>query len=148
MAGELQIYTYTTINHVIDGQELTADEFSLIADVDNSINNSTNLAPLCNLILSVTFTTAPGDGETVDVYRNYKNIVSTNSEPVVDSNYKQHYVGSFVPDLVTSAQYLQITGIPLPPGECNFIIHNNTSDTITASSWDLDVQPYTYKPST
>lgn len=146
MANEAQIKVYTTVNHVVDGAAIAAAGFSAISDVDTSIDNSTNLAPLCNLILSIAgFATAPVINEAINVYRNDVDIKSTNDEPVVDANYKQHYVGSFVPDLITGAQYLQIQGIPLPPGKCNFILENGTSYQLSVN-WDLDVQPYTFAP--
>ncbi len=146
MANEAQIKVYTTVNHIVNGALVAADGFSTTGDVDTSIDNSTNLAPLCNLILTgAGFATPPVAGETIDVYRNDLNIVSTNGEPTIDANYMQHYVGSFVPDLITGAQYLQVTGVPLPPGDCNFILHNNTSYELSVN-WDLDVQPMSYAP--
>lgn len=146
MANETQLKVYTTVNHVVDGALIAANGYSTTADVDTSFANGTNLAPLCNLILTIAgFATAPVAGETIDVYRNDLNIVSTNDEPVIDANYSQHYVGSFVPDLITGVQYLQITGIPLPPGDCNFILHNNTTYQMSVN-WDLDIQPYTFAP--
>jgi len=145
MANEVQLKTYTATAHVLNGAAVAADAFG-DGDVDTDVDNTTDLAPLCNLILTVVgFATAPVAGESIDVYRRDMNIVSTSDEPVPDANYKQHYVGSFFPDLITGAQYLQLTGIPLPPTACQFVIHNNTSYSLSAN-WDLDVQPYTFAP--
>jgi len=147
MANEAILTTFTPINHIVDGQELTDGERSAAADVDTDVDNTSNLAPLCNLILTVQYDSAPTVNSTVDVYRRDLNIVSTNDEPEPDATYDGgHYVGSFVLDAVTAAQYLQIIGVPLPPTSCQFMVENNGGQTIGASDWDLDVQPWTYEP--
>jgi hypothetical protein len=144
MANDAILKLFTTNNHVVDGGAVSADAYSVAGDVDTALDNTTNLAPLCNLILTVQYDSAPTAGQAVSFYRQDLNIVSTNDEPVVDASYLQHYVGSVVLDAVTAAQYLQITGVPLPPTSCNFYIHNGSSTAIGANDWDLDVQPYTY----
>ena len=148
MSGEAQIYTYTTINHIVDGAAVSTGAFSAASDVDTDVDNTTNLAPLCNLILTVVgFATAPAAGKKIDVYRRDLNIVSTNDEPEVDANCKRRYVGSFTPDAISGGQYLQLCGVPLPPTSCQFFLYNGTAYTLSAN-WDLDVQPYTIKPAT
>ena len=143
MAGEVQIFLYTTINHVVAGASLSSGDFSATSDVDAVVDNTANLAPQCNLILTATFGAAPASGDTVDVYRQDLQIAPLLDEPTIDAGYTQHYVGSFTPAPLTSSNPYQITGIPLPPTSCNFILQNNTASA-ALSTWNLDVQPYTY----
>jgi len=146
MANEVQLKTYTTVNHIVSATAgVSAGAFNASSEIDTSVDNTTNLAPLCNVILTVTFGTNPTAGDTIDVYRRDLNIVSTNDEPDTDANFKQHYVGSLVVDVSTSAQYLQLSGVPLPPTGCDFFIYNSAAQAIS-SGWALDVQPYTFAP--
>lgn len=149
MANEVQIKTYTTVNHIVDGSAVSAGGFSASSDVDTGYDNSTNLAPLANIILTVACTaSAPTAGDTIDVYRRDMNIVSTNDETVPSANNLRKYMGSVAVSSATSAQYLQLDNVPLPPGTCQFYIQNNTSVAIASAAWDLDIQPISFVPAT
>ena len=143
MAGEaIKVYA-TTINHIVDGPSLAATVFSAASDVDTALSSTNTLDyPVADIVLTVTFASAPTVLGQINLYRQSLNIVSTNDEPEPDTTYTHKFVGSFTVDAVTSAQYLEIAGVPLSK-ECNFIIENDTDQTSSAN-FDLDVKPWTF----
>jgi len=145
MTNEVQLKTFATINHIVSAAGISDGGFSPASEIDTSVDNTTNLAPLCNVIFKVTFSAAPGASKGLDVYRRDLNIYSTNDEPDPDVNYPSHYMGTVIVNVTTAVQYLQLQGAPLPPTACDFFVYNNASAAI-ASGWCMDVQPYTYAP--
>ena len=145
MANEAIISYKTTINHIVNGAQVSNGGLSVQGDIDNAIS-STNTGdyPLCNVILTFTPSATTVAGDTIDLYRRDIQIVGTSDAPVPVSDFLNKYMGSFVVDVDTIEQFLQLSGIPLAK-ECEFYIFNNLDGALTINNtWDLDVQPYTY----
>jgi hypothetical protein len=151
MSYEAQIYETITINHVVNGAEVTNGSFSTTSDIDNPIDNTTNkyLYAKATFVL-YDLSAAPSAGLTVDLYRRGLEVKGSLNEPEPDANYKGTFVGSFLIDAAdpggTEVPYV-LMGIPLLPNKMSFYIQNNLGVTISAN-WDLDITPYTFRPIT
>jgi len=102
----------------------------------------TDYAPLGDAVLTVTMGTAPAAGAAFHLYRRDMNIDGTNDATVPDANFKNTYVGSFPVDLVTTAQYISLTDIPLTIDQ-EFYIENDTGQSTTGTT-TLKVTPKSY----
>ena len=95
---------------------------------------------------------APTAGETIDLYCSLVSVNGANDEPVIDASYAGHYIGSFLVDAASAAQYLVLGPTALPvlatSQEYQFYVINNTSVTMgsTTDKWRLKVTPMTYGP--
>jgi hypothetical protein len=150
MANEAQFYENVTINHVVNGAEITNGSFSTAADIDNAFDNSSIKYPYAKVIFILNdLSAAPSAGLTVDLYRRGLEVKGSLNEPEPDSNYKGTFVGSFLIDAVdpggTEVPYT-LMGVPLLPNKMSFYIQNNLGVTINAN-WDLDITPYTFRAS-
>lgn len=145
MANEAKIIHATTVAHIVDGAIVNNAAFSAQGDIDAALSSSNLLDyPLANAILTFTPSATTVEGDTIDLYRRDINIAGTNDEPIPKTDFKHKYMGSFVVDVDTIEQTLQLTGIPLAK-ECEFFIFNNLNGAVTINNtWDLDIQPYTY----
>lgn len=144
MANEAKLSYATTVNHIVNGALVNNGAFSTQADVDTALSNANLLDyPLANVILTFTPSATTTVGDTIDLYRRDINIVGTNDSPLPVADFKDKYVGTFIVDVDTITQYLQLTGIPLTQA-CEFFIFNNLTTVTINNTWDLDVQPYTY----
>ena len=148
MANEAKLVYATTINHVIDGAIVANGALSVQGDIDNALSSTNMLGyPLANAILTFTPSATTVQGDTIDLYRRDINVGGgVLDEPVPATDFLNRYMGSFVVDVDTIEQTLQLTGIPLSD-ECEFYIFNNLDGVLTINNtWDLDIQPYTYGP--
>lgn len=102
----------------------------------------TDYAPLADLVLNVTMAVSPSAGAAFHVYRRDLNIDGTNDSPAPDANFKSVYVGSFIVDLSTTAQYLSLNSVPLTVDQ-EFYIENDTGQS-TSGTTVLKVTPKAY----
>lgn len=149
MANEAKKTWATTINHIVDGAQVTASTgWSTSSDIDTALS-STNLLdyPQCDIVLHVNFGSAPTAGGVIELYRRDVNITGTNDAPIPDANYPYKLVGVALVDNAAGEQWLPFNGVPLAK-ECEFYIANKCSQNIDGSGtpWDLDVKPWTYVP--
>ena len=125
---------------------------STAASLDEWANSDD--APLASFVLEVDdWSGAPTAGGTIDLYVRLMDTTGAgNDEPVHDANYTPHYVGSFVVDAASAAQYLALGPVSLPAYETSqnyaFTIVNNTSVTMgsTTDKWRIKVTPITVGP--
>lgn len=123
------------------------------SDLDEWTNDDD--APMASFMLEVDdWSSAPGDEETIDLYCTLVSVNGTNDEPVMgsSSDYIGHYLGSFVVDDSSGAQYLILGPVPLPTykssQEYQFYVENRTAVTMGSASnkWRLKVTPVTAGP--
>lgn len=134
----------TTVNHIINGAQLTNTSFSVAADIDNAFSNSDGYL-FCDVALTLTKAAAGSAGLTVALYMKPLNFVGTNDQPDPDANFKVDLVAVKVVDAVSTEQFLLIQGIYVGGYACEFYLENLTGQTINAT-WDLDIMPYTWVP--
>lgn len=126
---------------------------SLSADADTDTWTNDDDAPLAEAVLKFQYPSGTIDTNGVHLYMRKHNIDSTNDEPVVDSNWENHYVGTFPTDAglaATTDNYLSLGHlIELPNGYTSqvyeFAIKNDCGVTLTAG-WTLKITPVTYGP--
>jgi len=130
------------------------DTGSIAVDAFNSGTTTalvqTDYAPLGDAVLEVEFTSAPAAGGAIHLYRRDMNISGTSDSTIPDANFKNTYIGSFPVDLVTTAQYISLTDIPLTIDQ-EFYLENGTSQaTDAAGGIDtvLKITPKTYNAKT
>ncbi len=101
------------------------------------------LAVFCDLILTLTMNSDPGDGTSILVYRRDLDIDGTTDAPQPDLNYKGVFVGSFLVDSSASSQTLILPNAPLAGYDAEFYIENITGIDINAA-WVLKGLPKGY----
>lgn len=120
--------------------------FSVAGDLSTWTNDDD--APKASVVLLADFTVAPAVGDVINLYIRLLNVQDTNDASVVDANYKYKWVGSFILDNVTTAQYITIE-IDLPNNitsqQYEFYVENSTLQTLPAG-WDIFVTPKTIGP--
>lgn len=113
------------------------------AIASTAIDNSTNLDLWDDLILNVTFGSAPSAGGYISVYILPSLDGTTYSDGGSGVNPDPGLlVGSFNPHAVTTAQHIVLRQVPLPPGKFYYLIQNNSGQAFPASSSTLQRNPY------
>jgi len=129
------------------------DTGSIAVDAFNSGTTTalvqTDYAPLGDAVLEVEFTSAPAASGAIHLYRRDMNISGTSDSTIPDANFKNTYIGSFPVDLVTTAQYISLTDIPLTIDQ-EFYLENGTNQATDAAGIDtvLKITPKTYNAKT
>lgn len=120
--------------------------FSVVGDIVTWTNDDD--APAANVVLEVTFASAPVAGTNVALYVAPQNIQSTNDQTAPNANFLHTFLGTFPVENVTSAQFISLD-VALPntktSSEFNFYIQNNSGQTASAG-WNLYVTPKTIGP--
>lgn len=122
-----------------------------VADDANMIATDITGYPLAifELYTGGTFSVAPTAGAAIHLYERKFLTGGTNQAPVVDTNYKNDYIGTFIVDVADVAQYLRIEGVPINYLGGTYYIEWVDGGAGTASltaGWTLDCTPYTYAP--
>ncbi len=101
--------------------------------------------PDAEFVLGFTFGTAPTEGTVLALYARPMSIDGSNNAEVPEATRPTEFIGSFVVNNVTTAQYarLLVRDVPLI---ANYYIHNNGTGQSVTSGWTLKVTPRTYKP--
>lgn len=115
-------------------------------DASYGISADGNMAPDAEFVFSGTFSVAPTENTTVDLYARELNIDGTADAEVPEaSSHKPRYIGSFVLNNVTSAQYVKVLAYDVPT-EASYYIHNNATGQTLGAGWTLKVTPRTVGP--
>jgi len=132
--------TETTV--ITGGATRATDAFSTSGEVTAL---SSNLYPFCKAVLSCSYSSAPTEGDTVDLYRRDINIDSTNDATIPEAGFEYHYMGSFAVKDSTSQQYVSLNSVPLAYGDQEFYIKNSADQTMD-SDYTVKITPLTYVP--
>lgn len=120
-----------------------------VTQANSTVWTNDDDAPMASFDAVLTFGTGPTANSSVDLFARLMNINSTNDEDAPQTDFQQHYLGSFVLDNVTSAQYRAIGPIVLPnmmtSQDYQFYIQNNGGQTLSAN-WSLFITPIAYGP--
>ncbi len=134
------VYEYGTQTTVISDTSAISDTAFNAGTV--TALTQTDYCPLGDAVLNVTMAVAPAAGAAIHLYRRDLNIDGTNDATVPDANFKNIYVGSFPLDLVTTAQYISLTDIPLTIDQ-EFYIENDSGQA-TSGTTTLKITPKSY----
>lgn len=94
---------------------------------------------------SATFGTAPTEGTTLALYARPLNIKSTNDAETPETTRPTVYIGPFVVNNVTTAQFIELLAKNVP-WEAEYYLHNNGTGQTLSAGWTLDVTPFTIGP--
>ena len=119
------------------------DAFSVIASAAAWTN--TDDASFASFRFNGNFDATPTVNKPINLYARLINFNgASGDEPIPDSTYHNHYLGSFIVDAVTSEQYLVLADAPLPNAatsqEMEFYIENRTGIELNAN-WALSINP-------
>lgn len=146
----IQIFDGTPIT-VITGSSTLADaNFSTSSTAtETAFDNSTDLWPIAKAVLSCSFTTAPDDQSSIDLYMIEQNIDSTNDVdgPTATDVQGAIYVGSFRVHNVITQQYQAINISLLGVRNALYSIRNNGGQTMD-SDFTVKIEGFTLTPST
>lgn len=101
--------------------------------------------PHAKFVLSATFGTAPTEGTILVLYARPLNIKSTNDAEAPETTRPTVYIGSFVVNNVTTAQYIELLANNVP-WEAEYYLHNNGTGQTVSAGWTLDAIPFTVGP--
>lgn len=96
-------------------------------------------------VLGATFGTAPIEGTVIALYARPLDVDGTADTEVPETTRPTLYVGSFVVNNVTTAQYITCVGRDLPR-LAEYYLHNNGTGQTLAAGWTLKATPRTYGP--
>lgn len=91
-------------------------------------------APDADFVLSCQFATAPAAGTTIDLYAQDLDIDGTGDARPPTTSYRERFVGSFVIDNTTAAQYLRLSAYDVPPKAAYYLHNNGTGQTMSAGA--------------
>lgn len=108
-------------------------------------DNTTNLNLYVDLVLTVTFGSAPTSGNTLDLYAAYS-LDGTNYDvmPAAGTTLPNAWkrVGSFALQSAGTTQVITITRVPLTPGKIKFQLANGSGVALPASGSTVVAYPY------
>ena len=98
--------------------------------------------PDAKFVISATFATAPTEGTTLALYARPLNIDSTNDAEVPETTRPTVFIGAFVVNNVTTAQYIELLAQDVP-WNASYYLHNNGTGQTVSAGWTLKVTPFT-----
>lgn len=145
MAGEMTVVWGTERTLEASGASIANNALAQADDADYSVTTHGSDYPDARFVIAATFGTAPTEGTVLALYARPLNIDSTNDSEVPETTRPTRYIGSFVVNNVTTAQYISLIAYDVP-AEASYYIHNNGTGQTLSSGWTLKVTPRTYKP--
>lgn len=144
MANEAVFKFGTTKTLEANGASTAANVFTIADDASMTASDHNDYT-MIDFTLSGTFSIAPTAGEVINLYARLMDIDGTNDAQVPSTNYLATYLGSFLVEPVTSAQYVALFNVATPGRTFNCYIENKTSQTLGAG-WTLKATPKTVGP--
>lgn len=146
MAGEMTVVLGTPKTLEASGASITNNSVVQADDADYDRTTDGGGYPDAEFVAALTFGTAPTEGTVVALYARPLDIDGTNDAPVPEAARPTMFIGSFVVDNVTTAQYLGPLLARDVPLKASYYLHNNATGQTISSGWTLKVTPRTYKP--
>ena len=97
-----------------------------------------------DFVLGFTYASAPTEGTVLALYARPLDIDGTNDAEVPEATRPTMFIGSFVVNNVTTAQYAQLIERQVPK-LASYYIHNSTTGQTVSAGWTLKVTPRSYK---
>lgn len=148
-------YSFGTQTEITVATPSSVGNGAMSVDADTDTWTNTNDLPLATFVLNFTPSATTVEGDTIDLYCRLIDIQSTSDEPTPSgkTDYKPHYLGSFIPDVDTAAQNLAIGPVALPAPtataqDYEFYLWNNLNGAVSLDSgWSVWITPLTFVPS-
>jgi hypothetical protein len=100
--------------------------------------------PDAKFVFSGAFATAPTKNSVIGLYARPLNIDGTADTEVPEATRPTVWIGSFIMNNVTTAQYCELIARDVP-WEAEYYIHNNNTGQTLSAGWTLKVTPFSYK---
>ena len=97
-----------------------------------------------DFVLGFTYASAPTEGTVLALYARPLDIDGTNDAEVPEAARPTMFIGSFVVNNVTTAQYAQLIERQVPK-LASYYIHNSATGQTVSAGWTLKVTPRSYK---
>ena len=97
-----------------------------------------------DFVLSFTYASAPTEGTVLALYARPLDIAGTNDAEVPEAARPTMFIGSFVVNNVTSAQYALLIE-RMVPKLASYYIHNSATGQTVSAGWGLTIIPRSYK---
>ena len=145
MSGETILKFGTPKTLEANGASIANNTLAQADDANYGVVADGAYYPDAKFVLSATFGTAPTEGTTLALYARPLDIDGTNDAEVPETTRPTTFVGTFVVNDVTTAQYIELLAQDVPWNAAYYIHNNGTGQTVSAG-WTLKVTPFTVEP--
>ena len=145
MSGETIIKLGTQKTLEANGASIANNTLAQANDASYSVASDGAYYPDAKFVISVTFGTAPTEGTTLALYARPLDIDGTNDAEVPETTRPTVFIGTFVVNNVTTAQYIELLAQDVP-WSASYYIHNNGTGQTVSAGWTLKVTPCTVAP--
>ena len=145
MSGETILKFGTPKTLEASGASIANNTLAQADDASYSVASDGAYYPDAKFVLAATFGTAPTEGTTLALYARPLDIDGTNDAEVPEMARPTVFIGTFVVNNVTTAQYIELLAQDVP-WSASYYIHNNGTGQTVSAGWTLKVTPYTVKP--
>lgn len=145
MANEVVIVLGTPKTLEASGGSITSGSVVQANDANYSISADGAYYPSAKFVLGFTFSSTPAEGSVLALYARPLDVDGTNDTEVPESTRPTVYIGSFVVNNVTTAQYAELVA-DIVPWAAEYYVHNNGTGQTVSAGWTLKVTPCTVKP--
>ena len=145
MSGETILVTGTPKTLEANGASIANNALELADDAGYSVSVDGSYYPDAKFVLAATFGTAPTEGTTLALYARPLDIDGTNDAEVPEMARPTVFIGTFVVNNVTTAQYIELLAQDVP-WSASYYIHNNGTGQTVSAGWTLKVTPCTVAP--
>ena len=144
MSGETILVLGTPKTLEANGASIANNTLAQADDANYSVASDGAYYPDAKFVLSATFGTAPTEGTTLALYARPLDIDGTNDAEVPETTRPTVFIGTFVVNNVTTAQYIELIAQYVPWNAAYYLHNNGTGQTVNAG-WTLKVTPCTVK---
>lgn len=145
MAGETILKLGTPKTLEAAGASIANNALAQADDANYDIAADGAYYPDARFVASFTFGAAPTEGTVLALYARPLDIDGTADAQVPEAARPTVYIGSFVVDDVTTAQYAELIGRDVP-WKADYYLHNNGTGQTVSAGWTLKVTPCTVAP--
>ena len=145
MSGETIVKFGTVKTLEANGASTANNALAQADDASYSVASDGAYYPDAKFVISVTFGTAPTEGTTLALYARPLDIDGTNDAEVPETTKPTVFIGTFVVNNVTTAQYIELLAQDVP-WSASYYIHNNGTGQTVSAGWTLKVTPCTVAP--
>lgn len=148
MTNETKIFAGTQKTLMTSGASIANNALAQATTANYAVVADGLGYPDAEFVLSATFATAPTEGATLALYCAPQDIDGTNDAQVPEATRPTVFIGVFVVNDVTSAQYIPLNGIVARdvPLVGSYYLHNNGTGQSVSAGWTLKVTPRTKGP--
>ena len=145
MSGETILKLGTPKTLEANGASIANNTLAQADDASYSVASDGAYYPDAKFVASFTFGTAPPEGTTLALYARPLDIDGTNDAEVPETTRPTVFIGTFVVNNVTTAQYAELIAQDVP-WNASYYMHNNGTGQTVSAGWTLKVTPCTLAP--